>query len=119
MFEFLSKLPAADATGGVYYAMRIIKHVKQLGELPYDYLLEAPSEPSDEEAKLKDRIIQQIEQTEHLPLKNIPKHVIETYVQRLAKELQSVLRQQWRYDKGRGTQLLQQLRRTTEQVGRF
>jgi hypothetical protein len=113
MFEFLSKLPAADATGGVYYATRIIKHVKQLGDLPYEHLLEAPSEPSSAHVEIKDRIIQQIEQREHVPLRNIPKHVIETYVHGLVRELQAVLRQQWRYDERRGTELLQELRETS------
>jgi hypothetical protein len=110
MFESLAKYPPDDLVGGVYYAIRIIKHIKHMKDVPYDYLLDVPSEPTPSHSAIKDQIIDQIEQTERLPLKNIPVHVSETYIQSLAKQLQAILKERFAYDERRGDELLAQLR---------
>jgi hypothetical protein len=81
MFDFLSDVTSDQAVGGVYYAMRLIKHRESIRETKngrsIDALL-ADSSPDEREMALK--IIKEIERLEKLPFTSLNKPRVEKYI---------------------------------------
>jgi hypothetical protein len=109
MFDFLDNLPNDQLTGGVYHAIRIITHVKQIKEKAAATGGGDPATAREE--AVCEAIIAEIEQTEGLHLRELPKHVASHYVAMLAHRLQSLLKERLRYDDSRGDALLHELRK--------
>ena len=85
MFDFLRELPTDQLTGAVYYAIRIIKHVKQIKNLRLGYAIEGVSgEPTSDERHIGERIIDEIQHVEQTDLIVLPQEIAERYIGDLA-----------------------------------
>jgi hypothetical protein len=103
MFEFLRDITTEQATASVYYAIRIIKHIKQVKDTQEGYRVEGlDTEPSKDDAINAWRIISEIEEAERTPLAELSKAKAERYIQQLADILQELVRQRLKYDAERG-----------------
>lgn len=111
MFEFLSQASKEQATASIYYATRLIRHVKHLKDAKDGLKVkDLKSEPSADDESLAKRIISEIETHEQASLAELDKLKAEEYIQALAGILQSLLKDNLKYDEGRGKQLLGELR---------
>lgn len=112
MFEFLSKASTEQATASIYYATRLIRHVKHLkGAKDGLRVKDLKSEPSADDESLAKRIISEIETNEQSSLAELDRFKAEEYIQALADILQSLLKDNLKYDEGRGKELLRELRK--------
>ncbi|HEY0375647.1 MAG TPA: hypothetical protein VGC87_01665 [Pyrinomonadaceae bacterium] len=111
MFEFLSQASTEQATASIHYATRLIRHVKYLrGAKDGLRVKDLKSEPSADDESLANRIISEIETKEQSSLAELDNVKAEEYIQALADILQSLLKDNLKYDEGRGEKLLGELR---------
>ena len=74
MFESLKELPENQLTGGVYYAVRLIRHIDRIKDARRGFWVKGvASEPNAEEREIGHRLVEEIEQAEGKPLIQIPK----------------------------------------------
>ena len=112
MFDFLSQSSTEQATTSVYYATRLIRHVKHIrGAKDGLRVKDLKSEPSVADELLAKRIISEIEANERSSLADLDEAKAEEYIQRLADVLQTLLKNNLKYDEERGRDLLGELRK--------
>lgn len=114
MFDFLFQVSTEQAIASVHYAIRLIKHIKQIKNAQEGFRVAGlASEPSSEEVELARRIISEIREREQTTLGKLSEHKAQEYIQLLADMLQNLLKESFQYDEMRGRELLEELRQTT------
>jgi hypothetical protein len=112
MFDFLSEASTEQATAGIYYATRLIRHANYVeGGRDRLRVKDLESEPSSGDALLAERIIFEIETTEQSSLARLDKFKADEYIKKLADTLQTLLKTNLKYDEVRGEELLGKLRK--------
>lgn len=111
MFDFIREEPTDIAVAGVYYAVRLLRHLAQLKDISLGYTVEGLAAEPDESARLlSNRIVLAIEQQEGRRLSELPKEAAELYSQTLAGIIQQLVKERLQYEESRGDELLRQLR---------
>lgn len=121
MFDFLSSASSDQAVGGVYYAMRLMKHRDSLGNAKNGRRFKAllnDSSPDERELALK--VIDEIERAEKMPLTSLNKSKAAKYVKRLSDIVLHQVRKELNDDDTkRGQKLLKQLRQSDPSTLRY
>jgi hypothetical protein len=84
MFDKLYEVPKSQAIGAVYYAVRIIKHKRNLQQVDPDLPPWIDTEPSVDEKRLAVELLQKIERLEQTPIRLLPKKKADEYICRLS-----------------------------------
>jgi len=111
MFKFLFDFTSERVTRAAYYAIRLVKHRKEISDIHSGLVVDGlPSEPSLEDQELAAQIIREIQKTERVPLKKLDESKAEQYIQGLTNIVLEVARRSSGYDRESGEQLLNSLR---------
>jgi len=114
MFDFLPTRSWDQTIGGVYFAMRLIKHRTELGESKngarFEWLL-ADSDP--DERKLALKIIDEIERSAKSSFVSLSQAAADKYVRRLGGIVEKQIRKELTHeDMKQGEKLLQEMRQS-------
>lgn len=113
MFEIVLNKPGDDVITAVYYTVRLIRHRHffSSGNREIDLTVQGViSEPSSLDKLIAKQLIQDIEESEQLPLEKLNDIRAEAYIQQLINILQDRLRREFDYEQIDGNLLLKHLR---------
>lgn len=111
--ELLSKGNVEQAVASVYYAVRILRHIKQINSIKEGFIVKGlNTEPSPGDIDRARAILSLIEKTEQTSVEHLSKEKAEEYTQNLADLLLLLVQAQLRYDPSRGRDLLNECRRS-------
>jgi hypothetical protein len=122
MFEFMKVIEVDDAISGLYYAIRLIRHRDNLVDLRTGIRVEGlESEPSRVEQKIAILVVEEIQTTENLSVRELDDSTAEEYVSQLVGIMRELAIAEFGCDKDRGRELLASfepaLAKPTVQVG--
>jgi hypothetical protein len=113
MFEMIQNKPGDAVLTAVYYTVRLIRHRHLFSDdsREFDLIVQGiVSEPSSQDKLIAQQLIQDIEQSEKLPLTKLNDLKAEAYIQQLINILQDQIRREFDYEQVDGNTLLKQLR---------
>ena len=113
MFDLLVPVERTLLVEAAYYAIRLIKHRLGISDVKNGLIVKGlPSEPSPEGEGIALKIIEEIEQTEGASLHEMSKESAEKYISALADIVHQRSVEDLRYDRERGQELLEELRKS-------
>jgi hypothetical protein len=102
----------------VHYAIRLIKHRAKLSDVESGYIVRGlSSEPSPEGEQIALKVIKEIERVEIIPLQKMSEKEAEKYINMLADIVDQRYTEELGYDRRRGQELLEELRKSSIEHG--
>lgn len=98
--------------GGVYYAIRVISHIKAIRAVGKKYSAALAADQTPEDTKIGAQILDVIVQVEKSPIEKLEVGVAAEYIRALSILLQELVKERLKYDVTRGPSLLAELRQT-------
>jgi hypothetical protein len=112
IFELLKNDTIEQVITSVYYAVRIIRHIKHLSSIEDGFVVEGLiTEPSSDEITRAKEILSLIQNIEQRPLEELNEAQMKEYIQVLADVLLQLAQTRLRYDPTRGRDLLYECRK--------
>ncbi len=113
MFDLLVPVERTLLVEAVYYATRLIKHRLSISDAKNGLIVRGlASEPSPEGEEIALKVIEEIERIEGASLQKISKEGAEKYISALADIVHQRSVEDLRYDRERGQELLEELRKS-------
>jgi hypothetical protein len=107
MFEVLRSRPVDEVIGGVYYAIRLIRHRNEVRTLETGLRIEGlKSEPSEREQDIALEALHEIERIENRSIQELDESTAEDYIAQLANIVRIRARSELGCDEERGRSLL-------------
>lgn len=119
-FKYLDTHTPERAMGGLYYAIRLIRHRTEILNLERGHFIEGvASEPSIEERALGLVIVKEIEEVERVPLNRLNERKAQNYLSKLSDITEEQAGRAFGHNKKRGRDLLEGLRNTSSGTTRL